>query len=371
LKVWRSLNRIKNWWTGRGKKGDIVQRLQDVINRANALLMKLNIPADAMPQAQAGSKSIVIEAGKGTRVEKYTQIGGLAPQHYRPKKPYDPKLQTAKEIALNRARNVQPDEQVENALPTANPVIDPTLQRKVLEQGMKHDEEAAYQNALQNRQTAVDEASYEASQNPGPPPATQPAQPTSKPVVGDITKEYGRLINDLSGLVNDLSGFATTNQDPQTAAYIRGALPLIQNFIGKSTQQKALPNPQARREFLRGSLQELVNGIQGVMAPEQAAPQAAAPQAGAPQAGAPQAGAPQTGWQGRGGAPQGDAETTQLTDYTIDLNNISDYDINYLRYADRLIQSRIAELEQPAAQATQPMSATGGTKPQSKLIKAK
>ena len=222
---------IGRWWTGKGKKSDIVKKIQDVIDRANKMLNTLNMGAEmANPQAVASpqqaspqqaapqqavtsSRTIVIEAGKGTRVEKVTQRWDQRGERGR----FAPAVPAVAPAVAPAAPAAAP------AAPAAPPAA------------------------------------------PAAASAAAPAAPVSTSVYGDINREYSNFVKDVSGLVKDLTGFATKTQDPEISSYIQGAIPLLQGFIGKGSELRTLSKGQEQREFVRTSLQDLSTNLQGVV----------------------------------------------------------------------------------------------------------
>jgi hypothetical protein len=100
-----------------------------------------------------------------------------------------------------------------------------------------------------------------------------PTNNTNAPVAApnaqnNLNQQYVSFIKDTSQLVKELSGYAAKG-DPETSSYINSSLPLLQKFINTSSQQRGLKTPVERREFLRRSLQELVQGLQGSLMGQQ------------------------------------------------------------------------------------------------------
>ena len=91
------------------------------------------------------------------------------------------------------------------------------------------------------------------------------SQPQAQPGFGDISRDYVGFVKDTAQLVKELSGYATRG-DEDAKNYSRTAVPVLQNFINQSNEQRNLPDPSARKNFLRESLQTLVSGLQSALA---------------------------------------------------------------------------------------------------------
>ena len=205
-------------WTGKGNKNDVVERIQDVINRANQLLMNLNLP----PQTASSKEKIIIEAGKGTRVVKEGQR----------------KRGTRGQWMSNK--DIMSDD-------------------LAYEQGQSDLSQQSIDQAESEYQPPVPSQPAQPAQPSVQQPAQQPTQQTN------YTKQYMDFIKDTSKLVGEFSKTVTSTKDPDVSRYISQVNPILQGFIGESTELRRLPDPSARRESLRDSLQKLVNNLQGVL----------------------------------------------------------------------------------------------------------
>jgi hypothetical protein len=107
-------------------------------------------------------------------------------------------------------------------------------------------------------------------------PPQQTQEDITPPLTSDNTKNnpvknyrflddsYLKFLNDVSGIIKEFSGLQQS-QDPQVAQYTRGAIPLLQNFVGNGSQLRKMPPGTEQRETLRNTLQQLIINLQGIL----------------------------------------------------------------------------------------------------------
>jgi hypothetical protein len=324
---WNPLSRARDWmkdkWTGTGGKSDVVKKLQDVINRANSFLMKLNMPtAAAAGDIQAEleqSSTIIIEAGKKMKVAAPASPLGAPPVAAAPSK----SLRRSRDLVGDPRSEVSQQRRERGEAKTNEGRAD--LAEQGAAQAAEQQQAAA---ELQNVQQPVGEL-----QNVQQQIAPQPAQPRS--AYGDIGREYTSFITDVSKLTKDLFGYASKG-DQDVKNYTTRAMPLLQKFINQSGQQRQLPDPSARIEFLRGSLGDLVSGLQGILSSDA---QSFDPGLGAENAGQVAPGVPQAQPSAPfGGTPQA-AQPNVLN-----LDNLDSYSLADLKPVKKKIDDRITNL---------------------------
>jgi len=219
----RMKQKAKDWFGGKGKKEDVIRKIQDVISRANDLMAKLNLAPTASMQ-----KGLLIEAGKGTRIVEA--------------KPGVPWWKEEKFRGSDAARN------------------DPAFQQELLEEDRAFDAEQQATGANQSYEAADEAQKVQDAKRLD----NQQTGQQQQRLGGEWTKSYNSFVTDINQLTKEFYGLQQMSKDPEVSRYTSTAIPLLQGFVGKSTEQRNIQTQSERREFLRGSLQKLITGLQGI-----------------------------------------------------------------------------------------------------------
>jgi len=222
----RGYQAVKNKLVGRGGKSDVVKKLQDVINRANTLVRMLN----RIPATQASNETRIVTA----------------------KQPWE---NTVVDTNERQKQKFQNDKGRFTGQSLGNPnESNIPVDINDIAQNLQQPQEAPVQSP-------IEEAEFE---------KTAPTIPTAKPnkpnpYNSGLNQEYYSFVNDTNTLVSELSGYMT-GKDSTVATYAKGAVAYLQNFINESSVMKSMKSGSELRQFLRSSLSQLVNGLQGVIA---------------------------------------------------------------------------------------------------------
>ena len=230
----RGFNKVKNWWTGKGGKEDVVKKLQDVVDRANTMLRHLNAGQVSRGDMQASSNRIVIEAGKEMKI---------AQRRTNPNRPGGKGFMSNEEME-DEARTWDTGYNTEGAAQNENLMFDEQAARQ--ENTLISDEQAARNQNAQFQQQ------------------DQQSKMKQRSMIAAVEKQYGQFMKDTQALAKEFQGLAATGND-ETKSYVSKALPFLQQFINSSGKLYGSKSYIERQGILRESLQNVVAGLQGVV----------------------------------------------------------------------------------------------------------
>jgi len=257
--VGRGVDKVKNFFSGfKGKNDatDVAAKLQDVVNRVNDLIDMLDNPGNYVKQTKQTSQTngFIIEAGKGMKiVEAYNKYeiepnvwwsnpDNANTDEFKNWAVENPEYQQSHQYKMWAREN---PEKAQAITPTS-----PYVDQSKLAPG-QHFEDTTGKGGydVQGEQTQ---------------PQTQPPAPAPEQVrIEGLNTKHQALMSDVKSLVGDLTGLLNS-PDPQVSQYAKGAVPLLQTFLGTTSQLRGMDITDRNASF-RASLSELATNLQGVL----------------------------------------------------------------------------------------------------------
>ncbi len=275
--VGRGIQKVKDWWGGKGGAADVKKKIQDVIGRANQLGDMLDNlgrqmqkpPAQQAPQQAQASKAtgFIIEAGKGTRI---VEAGPKEGTPWWKDKGFEDS-DAAKETSAPQQQGQQGDKDGDTVPDSEDKDDTPADNQPDAPQPEDAPQETTQPEGDKDGDTVPDSEDKDDTPPDNKPDAPQAEDAPAKPQqpqqrrMPNLNPQYQSLVKDISGLAQEFSALQQ-NKDPQVAQYTSAAVPVLQKFLGTSAQLRGMPEGIERVNSLRGTLQQLAADMQSVLA---------------------------------------------------------------------------------------------------------